>query len=62
MMMRTTLAEQMQLIGAAMFYPPARRYLAKMNPRILFSGGVRTYEILSGRRRQVSGFNPPGDI
>jgi CRP/FNR family transcriptional regulator, nitrogen fixation regulation protein len=61
-----TLAQQMQLMGAAMSYPRNTEIFGENEPADylykVVSGGVRTYKILSDGRRQVGGFYLPGDI
>jgi CRP/FNR family transcriptional regulator, nitrogen fixation regulation protein len=61
-----TLAQQMQLMGAAMSYPRNAEIFGENEPADylyqVVSGAVRTYKILSDGRRQVGGFYLPGDI
>lgn len=62
----TTLAQQMQLMGAPMSFPRNAEIFGEDEPADylyqVISGGVRTYKILSDGRRQVGGFYLPGDI
>ena len=63
---QTSLAQQMQLMGATMSYPRNAEIFGENEPADylykVISGGVRTYKILSDGRRQVGGFYLPGDI
>jgi len=62
----STLAEQMQVMGAVMSYPRNVEIFGENEPAEylyhVVSGCVRTYKILSDGRRQVGGFYLPGDI
>ncbi len=62
----TTLAQQMQFMGAAMSYPRNAEIFGENEPAdYLYQvviGSVRTYKILSDGRRQVGGFYLPGDV
>lgn len=60
------LAQQMQLMGAAMSYPRNAEIFGENEPADylykVISGAVRTYKILSDGRRQIGAFYLPGDV
>jgi CRP-like cAMP-binding protein len=61
-----SLDESLQLMGATMSYPRNTEIFGESEPADyvykVVSGSVRTYNILSDGRRQISGFYMPGDI
>jgi CRP/FNR family nitrogen fixation transcriptional regulator len=61
-----SLAQHMQLMGAAMSFPRNSEIFGENEPADylykLISGTVRTYKILSDGRRQIGGFYLPGDV
>jgi CRP/FNR family transcriptional regulator, nitrogen fixation regulation protein len=60
------LAQQIQLMGAAMSYPRNTEIFGENEPADylykVISGAVRTYKILSDGRRQIGAFYLPGDV
>ena len=61
-----SLAQHMQLLGAAMSFPRNGEIFGENEPADylykLVGGSVRTYKILNDGRRQISGFYLPGDV